>query len=265
MAKMTLLEMVQDILSDMDSDHVNTIGDSIEAQQVATIIKNSYYWMVDNILDLPEHEELLTLTALADVTHPTYFSMPTDVKRIDYLRYNIEDLVDTDLNYRDLTFLPPRDFEKKVNARTESDATVSLIADFNHGSLLIDTDKMPQWWTSFDDFYVVMDSYDSAVESTLQQSKLLGYGLKQPAWTVDDTFIPDLDTNMFPLLFNEAKAACFIDLKQVTNAKAERRARSQITNIHNKTHTTPRDRHAEQPNYGRHGRRATLRPIDIAQ
>jgi hypothetical protein len=262
---MTLLEMVQDILSDMDSDHVNTIGDSIEAQQIATIIKNTYFWMIDNVLDLPEHAELLTLTALGDTTHPTYFSIPTDVKRIDYLRYNSEDLVDTDLDYRDLKWLPPRDFEKMVNSRNESDTNVSLIVDFNHGSLLIENDKMPQWWTSFDDFYIVMDSYDSAVESTLQQSKLLGWGLKQPAWSTVDTFVPDLDTNIFPLLYNEAKAACFIDIKQVQNIKAERRSRDQITRIHNKTHTTPRDRHAEQPNYGRHGRSTTKRPIDIAQ
>lgn len=38
----TLLEMVQDILSEMDSDEVNSINDTVEAEQVATIIKNCY-------------------------------------------------------------------------------------------------------------------------------------------------------------------------------------------------------------------------------
>jgi len=33
--KTTLLEIVQSILSDMDSENVNTISDSVEAQQVA--------------------------------------------------------------------------------------------------------------------------------------------------------------------------------------------------------------------------------------
>ncbi len=35
MAKMTLLEIVQDIMSDMDSDEVSSINDSVESLQVA--------------------------------------------------------------------------------------------------------------------------------------------------------------------------------------------------------------------------------------
>ena len=42
MPKMSLLEMTQDILSDMDSDEVNSINDSVESLQVLGIIKNTY-------------------------------------------------------------------------------------------------------------------------------------------------------------------------------------------------------------------------------
>jgi hypothetical protein len=41
MAKMTLLEIVQDILSDMDSDEVNSINDSVESLQLAQMIKST--------------------------------------------------------------------------------------------------------------------------------------------------------------------------------------------------------------------------------
>ena len=44
---MTLLEIVQDILSDMDSDEVNSINDSVESLQVAQIVKTAYYNIVD--------------------------------------------------------------------------------------------------------------------------------------------------------------------------------------------------------------------------
>jgi hypothetical protein len=47
MAKMTLLEMTQDILSDMDSDEVNSINDSVESLQVAQIIKTTYFNIVN--------------------------------------------------------------------------------------------------------------------------------------------------------------------------------------------------------------------------
>jgi len=36
--KMTLLEMVQNILSDMDSEEINSISDSNEAEQIAKVI-----------------------------------------------------------------------------------------------------------------------------------------------------------------------------------------------------------------------------------
>ena len=38
---MTLIEMVQDILSDLESDEVNSINDSTEALQVAQIVNSS--------------------------------------------------------------------------------------------------------------------------------------------------------------------------------------------------------------------------------
>jgi hypothetical protein len=39
MAKMTVLDMVQDIMSDMNSDNVNDINDTPESLRVAQIIK----------------------------------------------------------------------------------------------------------------------------------------------------------------------------------------------------------------------------------
>ena len=53
--KLTLLEMVQDILSSMDSDEVNSITDSTEALQVARIIRDSYIEITDRL----EAEEML--------------------------------------------------------------------------------------------------------------------------------------------------------------------------------------------------------------
>ena len=52
--KYTLLEMTQDILSNMSSDEVNSISDTPESLQVATIIKQKYYDIVSRG-DLPEH------------------------------------------------------------------------------------------------------------------------------------------------------------------------------------------------------------------
>jgi hypothetical protein len=42
MAKMTLLEMTQSILSAMDSDPVDSIDETVESIQVADIVKESF-------------------------------------------------------------------------------------------------------------------------------------------------------------------------------------------------------------------------------
>jgi hypothetical protein len=56
--KRTLLEMVQSILSDMDSEDVNSISDTNEAEQIASVIEDTYYNII-SARDIPEHQQLL--------------------------------------------------------------------------------------------------------------------------------------------------------------------------------------------------------------
>lgn len=249
--KMTLLEITQDILNSMDSDTVNSISDTVESDQVALTIKSTYYDLISNNLIVPEHKEIITLTALGDSAHPTYFSIPDTVKEIEYFRYNKEDNTDTDLNYVDLTWLEPFEFQRRVNSRTEGDSNITAYSDFNAGQLLIQTDKHPEFWTSFDDKYIVCDSFLTGVDATLQASKVFCYGLTEPTWTHSSSFTPDLDTNLFSLLLEEARSTCFVNFKQVSNAKSEKKARRQATMLHNKLHRTGENYHDRQPNYGR--------------
>ena len=70
MPKQTLLEMTQNILSDMDSDEVNGIADTTEAMQVATIIRTTYYDLIAN-RSIPEHRELFQFEGLAESASPS--------------------------------------------------------------------------------------------------------------------------------------------------------------------------------------------------
>jgi hypothetical protein len=251
MAKMTLLEIVQNILSAMESDYVNSLSETTEGLEVADVVKETYFDLINNVLDLPEHRQLINLTGLSDTSHPNYLKLPDNVKRIEWFKYNKETATDTDLNYQPITYLEPHEFIMRVNSREESDADVTAYSDFAAGQLLIDTSKHPDFWTSFDDLYIVCDSYLSSLDNTLQQSKSLCYGVTEPTWTVSDSFYPDLDADLFPLLLEEAKATCFVNFKQVANTKSEQKARRQLTRIHNRKHRIRDDRHARQPNYGR--------------
>ena len=62
MAKDTLLEIVQDILSDADGDEVNSISDPVESEQCAKILRNEFKTIVDEF-DIKMQETLIQLTA----------------------------------------------------------------------------------------------------------------------------------------------------------------------------------------------------------
>ena len=47
--KKTVLEIVQDIMNDMDSDKVNSISDTVESQQIAQTVRTVFESMVTNL------------------------------------------------------------------------------------------------------------------------------------------------------------------------------------------------------------------------
>jgi hypothetical protein len=85
----------------------------------------------------------------------------------------------------------------------------------------------PSFWTSFDDDYIVCDSYDAQVDDTLQSSKTQVLAYMEPLWVHNDTAVPDLPSEAFPALLEEAKSTAFLVLKQMANQKAEAKAQRQ--------------------------------------
>ena len=73
--KRTLLQIVQNILSDMDSEDVDSIRDSIEAEQIESVVRDVNLNMVSTRM-IPEHQELMRLVSLSDSTKPTHFQVP---------------------------------------------------------------------------------------------------------------------------------------------------------------------------------------------
>lgn len=84
--KMTLLEMTQNILSALNSDQVNSIGDSPEAMQVAECVKSTYFNMLGRY-DMPEHNQFFNLDASNDPGSPVLMYRPDGVTRIEWLKY----------------------------------------------------------------------------------------------------------------------------------------------------------------------------------
>lgn len=239
--KRNLLAIVQDILSDMDSEEVNSISDSVEAEQVARIVRSTYESFVAT-LDIPEHRELIKLEAASDSDYPTHFSYTDDVKEIVELWYE-----NSQGFYHKLKWVDPLDFLTKTDT-VQSD--FEYVYDKHAGTKLrIKNNATPDFYTSFDDQYIVCNSYDSEVDDTLQESKIRAYGTVYPTFTISDDFVPDLDSTMFPYLIAESKSVAMSLLKGGTDAKIDQMARRQKQYRQNDMYKTKRAN--ARPNYGR--------------
>jgi len=226
MPKMSLLDMVQNILSDMDSDEVNSINDTTEAMQVAEIIRTSYYHiMADG--DWPHLGEMFQLDASASMSKPTHMKIPDDTRYVSWIKYNKVKSSGEAPKYADVTYLEPEKFVGVLNSRNPANGNVIEVVDDSGVGLFILNDRPPTYYTSFDNAHVVLDSYTSTIESTLQKNKTQAYRFRDPVFNIVDEFVPDLPAKAFPFLLAEAKSSCFNALKQAANPKEEEKAQMQ--------------------------------------
>jgi len=244
--KTTLLELVQSILSDMDSEAVNSISDSVEAQQVASVIEDTYYNIISN-RDIPELKRIINLTSLSDSTRPTHFKYPDNVKQLEEIRYNVA--LSGGVTYAVVPYIDPLEFIARQS--TDEDATAIIqVPDVDTSAVfLIRNDTMPTYYTSFDDEHIVFNAYDASVETIMQASKTMAYGTVYPTFSITDAFEPHLDDNMMPYLLAESKSVCFSLFKSGSDAKVEQAARRLKSYVQNDMFRTKQAN--KRPHYGR--------------
>ena len=231
--KMTLLEVVQSILSSMNSDAVDSINDTVEAQQVAEVVKQTYYEIISD-REWPHLKATFQFPADADASYPTHLRMPDDFTRVDVIKYDCRELVGDPIKMKEIILMEPEEFLTYVMARDSTLAEVdtvyadpdALVASTSI-KLLIYNDRHPTYYTSFDDEYVIFDSYYSTLDSTIQKVKTACVGYKEPSWSGLDEQQIDLPGKSFQYLLTEAKSVAWTEIKETTNAKAEQQSRRQ--------------------------------------
>lgn len=255
MAKKTLLAIVQNILSAMDADEVNSINDTIEALQVAEVVKTAYEAMSDN-RNWPHMHKLATLNGLSDTTKPSHMKMADSVKELTRISYNVRKVNDTQDKFTKIRPATPEVFLDLVNSRDSSKSNVQTIVDFDGGKLFIINDTSPTMWTSFDDQHVVFDSFNNTVDATMQadKSQILAYFDPSP-FSLTDSYVPDLPSEAFTALQAEAKSIAFLELNQIANEKAEQTSRRAQSWLSQKSFTA-QGGIDYRTNYGRRGGRA---------
>lgn len=250
--KMTLLDIVQDILNDMDGDEVNSIDDTFESQQIAQIVKSTYYAIISN-RNWAHTKQTLQIEPSGNTALPTHMYLQQDIKEMSFFNYNKAKITDNKKVYRPIRYLQPDDFLRVINRRDDSQDNIDVITDPTGVELLIKNDLAPEYYTSFDDQTLVFDSYDKEVESTLQKSKVQAQAYVVPDWSPVDDFVPDLPIEAFTALLEEAKSRAMLKLKQVADEKAEQEASRQQRWLSRKQWTVKGG--IQYPNYGRQRRK----------
>lgn len=222
----TLLDIVSDILSDMDGDYVDSINDTDEALQVAQIVKSTYRAMMSN-RNWPHTARAINIISSTNNLLPTHAYLPENVKEVISIFYDIRKANQTRIDSRQIKYMDPDDFLRRTSGRNSDALTTDVITDPSGVRFLIQNNKAPEYYTSFDDNAIVFDSYDRAVDDSIQATKTLMRAYTIPEFEMRDDFVPDLPDEAFSALIEEAKSKAMFKLKQTQDIKAEQEASRQ--------------------------------------
>lgn len=252
MAKTTLLELTQGILSVADGDEVNSISDTIESDQCARVIRDEYNIIADEF-DLKMSETLTQLTATGAST-PIRMDRPEGFHSIETIWYDKRLLAGDDPNFEEIIFQDPETFLKSSMSLNASDTDVSTLTLTDSGHTLnFRNNRAPTYWTileGYDEIY--FDSFDGDLETNLQASKSLVKGVQRPTLALTDAAVPDLPENLMVLLRNRAQAFYFDVYKDGTTREIDKRQRhSEVRSQRKKYVTKKLQQQRTGPNYGR--------------
>ena len=247
--KLTLLQVINYYMDHTDGFRISTIDDGIESQQVASIAEKVFYDLNNDVFGNSKLESLVQLEALADNLKPNYLKLPDDALDIrnDVVMYNISNDI-ANIEMVEITYLSPLEFLNLIGTK-KAKTTNQVVTDFGGYRMTIDNNKAPQYYTSFDDSYLVFDSFDSSIDSTLQQSKSGVVTQVQKTFTKTDNYIIDLPEWFHTTYLNQVMAEASAALREEPLPSIARMARLGIARARKKTRIGER-----QPtkNYGRH-------------
>jgi hypothetical protein len=228
MAKKTLLQIVQKILNDIDGDEVNSIDDTIESSQVASIVEYTYEAMMSR-RNWPHTRKLIEIQASGNLNLPTHMTLQENIKEISSVYYNKAKLMHGDRRINEeVLYLEPDDFLRLIGKRDNTQANYMTVIDpSSQTKMTIRTDTAPTYFTSFDDEVLIFDSYDNQVDDTLQTSKIQVYAYTMPEWVRSDDAIPNLPMSAFSALIEEATSSAAVKVRQQPDQKAEQESQRQ--------------------------------------
>ena len=251
MAKITLLEIVQDILSDADSDDVNSINDTVESDQCARLVRDTYLQICD-LHDIEYTKKVDTLNA-SSATTPTVMTRPAGFHSIEFVKYNVKTTAGGDQDFARIHYMEVEDFLERAHSLSVSDTNVQEMTLSTGLIIPIYNDRAPKYYTVMDNGAdeLVFDAFNSALETNLQESKSLIYGTQRPSLTLADSSTLDLPEHLETLVKREARAMFFDLYKDGATREIDRTRRRAEVRAQRHRNIVKNTDNDNIPNYGR--------------
>lgn len=246
----TLNYTVQRVLEKLNLDPVNSINDTEDAILVAREAESTFYELMSRG-DWPFNEELLKVESVSDINNPTALKLPDNINHIESLRYDITETGETKKEIRRIEWLEPEDFLEKMYRRNTEEENVE-VKDFFGTEVILYNNTAPTYYTSFDNKYLLLDSYDLNESQTLLGTKSICYGSVIPSWNIEDNYVIPIDEKIYPLFLSALTSACSIMLLNTQHPEEERRQMRGISRMRREAYTTEAE-YFPKFKYGRNG------------
>lgn len=235
--KRTLLRVVQDVSRYLSGFNVDSIFDTDEAIDIAYIAERQYYLMVQRYNNIQFTGAIGTLEAYGDPSLPTHMRIPQNVQRIQDSRIQYNAFTDTDtvtVRWKDVQYVDPQTFLTMNGRITDGIPNSQVITDPSGVKLVVRSDKAPDYCTSFDGEVIIFDSYDSSVDTTLQQSKTRVEFTSEEVFLIQDSFVVPIPSELSELYLDMVISEASVQLRQEPAQEVQRRARASLIRMQQK-------------------------------
>lgn len=208
--KLTLLQIVQDILTAIDSENVQSVDETPEAVMAVNIVNRAF----ESMLAKHRWRHLRTYTNLSTTANLNELVLPSNGIAID--PNNIW-YAEQHVNY-----LIPEHFLALTITRDETQSDITVI-----DNIKVKNDANPRFFTSDNDINLIFDSMPSSIDG-LEGSDSLAIVYTQPVdRMIEDDDYFNLPAQAFPALTDLAISLALDELKGDTQA-AQRRANEHV-------------------------------------
>lgn len=244
--KKTVLEYVKSTLSVMDSDEIDSITDTTESAQIVNMFKDIYYEFV-NRGDWKWLERPVQVAGAGiDADNRTTVEVVESIKSITSIRYNVSE--NSNFSMRPLEYLCVDEFTRRFSSAGDN----RVGQDRGGMRFYVVTNKAPEFWTSFDDQTITLNSYKETIDTGyIDPTKFGIMGQVIPEFLLEDDFIPDLPLFAVPILQASLNAAAMRYFKQIDSPTDNKNSAQQMAQLRRADSQTTQKKRYYNVKFGR--------------